>query len=87
MTKELALRPQYAQYPNPNFLVKPDPKSKSPSRHGLCVTNCVTPINTNFTCECDIIKVHHSQRTTCAMCYTPLLYLTIKQSSSAGNIT
>ena len=39
MSKELALIPKYAQYPNPtrnpNFLVKPDPKSKSPSRHGL----------------------------------------------------
>ena len=39
------------------------------------LTVCVTPINTNFTC--DITKVHHSQHTTCAMCYTPLLYMTI----------
>ena len=42
MTKELALRPQYAQYSNPKpetFLVKPDPKSKKPSRHGLPETD------------------------------------------------
>ena len=41
MTKELALRPQYAQYPNPNpkpelfGQTRPDPKSKSPTRQGL----------------------------------------------------
>ena len=43
MTKDLALRPQYAQYPNPNpkpelfgqTRPKPDPKSKSPTRQSL----------------------------------------------------
>ena len=43
MIKELALRPQYAQYPNPNpkpelfgqTRPEPDPKSKSPTRQGL----------------------------------------------------
>ena len=43
MTKDLALRPQYAKYPNPNpkpelfghTRPEPDPKSKSPTRHGL----------------------------------------------------
>ena len=43
MTKELAVRPQYAQYPNPNpkrelfgqTQPEPDPKSKNPTRHGL----------------------------------------------------
>ena len=42
MIKGLALTPQYAQYPNPKpetFLVKPDPKSKKPSRHGLPETD------------------------------------------------
>ena len=46
MTKDLALRPQYAQYPNPNpkpelfgqTRPEPDPKSKSPTRQGLMVT-------------------------------------------------
>ena len=46
MTKDLALRPQYAQYPNPNpkpdlfgqTRPEPDPESKSPTRHGLPVT-------------------------------------------------
>ena len=43
MTQELALRPQYAQYPNPNpkpelfgqTRPEPDPKSKSPTRQTL----------------------------------------------------
>ena len=41
MTKELTLRPQYAQYLNlkPEFFgqtrPEPDPKSKSPTRQGL----------------------------------------------------
>ena len=43
MTKELALRPYYAQYPNPNpkpelfgqTRPEPDPKSKSPTRQSL----------------------------------------------------
>ena len=44
MTKELALRPLYAQYPNPKPELfgqtrpEPDPKSKSPTRQSLDAT-------------------------------------------------
>ena len=59
MTKELALRPQYAQYPNPNLKPKlfgqtrpePDPKSKSPTRQGLHMSHILLSLLTSFFCS------------------------------------
>ena len=50
MTKELALRPLYAQYPNPKPELfgqtrpEPDPKSKSPTRQSLLVTDSCSSV-------------------------------------------
>ena len=72
MTKDLALRPQYAQYPNPNpkpelfgqTRPEPDPKSKSPTRQGLLMTalgwHCWTTAGRQEMTRLDLARQRHS---------------------------
>ena len=72
MTSELALRPQYAQYPNPNpkpelfgqTRPEPDPKSKSPTRQSLLLGTPVKHQNSSLPREVHIGAPERQEKST-----------------------